>query len=57
MISVLHSIFMIMLYALGILVIGFYILVFIAANYNVYDKGLKTQHKPEKDDQNEQIRG
>jgi hypothetical protein len=55
MISVLHSIFTIMLYSLGILVLGFYILVFIAANYNVYDKGLKSQHKPEKDDQDEQI--
>ena len=55
MISVLHTIFVMMLYALGILVLGFYILVFIAANYNVYDKGLKSQHKPERDDQDEQI--
>ena len=55
MISVLHTIFVMMLYALGILVLGFYILVFIAANYNVYDKGLRTQSKPERDDQDEQI--
>lgn len=55
MISVLHTIFVMMLYALGILVLGFYILVFIAANYNLYNKGLRTQSKPERDDQDEQI--
>jgi len=55
MISVLHSIFTIMLYSLGILVLGFYILVFIAADYHLYDKGLRTQSKPERDDQDEQI--
>ena len=55
MISVLHTIFVMMLYSLGILVLGFYILVFIAANYNFYNKGLRTQSKPERDDQDEQI--
>ena len=55
MISVLHTIFVMMLYALGILVLGFFILVFIAADYHLYDKGLRTQHKPGKDDQDEQI--
>ena len=55
MISVLHTIFVMMLYALGILVLGFFILVIIAMNVNVWDKGIRTQSKPERDDQDEQI--
>lgn len=55
MISVLHTIFVMMLYTLGILVLGFYILVIIAMNVNVWDKGIRTQSKPERDDQDEQI--
>lgn len=54
MISVLHTIFVMMLYALGILVLGFFILVIIALNFNVWDKGIR-QQKPERDDQDEQI--
>lgn len=55
MISVLHTIFVMMLYLLGILVLGFFILVIIALNVNVWDKGIRTQSKPERDDQDEQI--
>ena len=54
MISVLHTIFVMMLYTLGILVLGFFILVIIAMNVNVWDKGIR-QQKPERDDQDEQI--
>lgn len=56
MISVLHTIFVMMLYALGILVLGFFILVIITMNVNVWDKCIRAQSKPERDDQDEQIR-
>lgn len=54
MIEVMHTMFIIMLYTLGILVIGFFCLVFYALIYNVYDKGIRPQ-APEfpKDDRNE----
>ncbi len=54
MIEILHTIFVIMLYTLGILFIGFLCLLLYALMYNVYDKGVRPQ-APEfpKDDRNE----
>lgn len=56
MIEVFRTVFVIMLYTLGILMLGFFSLVLYALIYNVYDKGIRpTPADLSKDDHHEQI--